>query len=35
MSTESHAILDGKARIYRRQGSRFWQCAIFLEGRWW
>lgn len=33
MSTESHAILDGKARIYRRLGSRFWQCAIFLEGR--
>jgi hypothetical protein len=33
MSTESHAILDGKAGIYRRQGSRFWQCAIFLEGR--
>lgn len=32
MSAQSHEILDGKARVYRRQGSRYWQCAIFLEG---
>ena len=33
MSTESHEILDGKARLYRRQGSRYWQCATYLDGR--
>ncbi|HEX5776470.1 MAG TPA: site-specific integrase [Caulobacteraceae bacterium] len=33
MSGESHTILDGKVHVYRRENSRFWQCAVFLGGR--
>jgi integrase len=33
MSADRHTILDGKVHVYRRQGSRYWQCAIFLGGR--
>lgn len=29
---ESHTILDGRVHIYRRVGSRFWQCATYLSG---
>ena len=30
---ESHTIMDGKVHVYRRDRSRFWQCAVFLSGR--
>lgn len=30
---ESHTIMDGKVHVYRRERSRFWQCAVFLSGR--
>lgn len=30
---ECHTIEDGKVHIYRRAGSRFWQCAVYLSGR--
>lgn len=30
---ESHVIMDGKVHVYRRDRSRFWQCAVFLSGR--
>lgn len=33
MSADHHTILDGKVHLYRRQGSSYWQCAIFLGGR--
>jgi hypothetical protein len=33
MPAESHTILDGKVHIYRRENSRFWQCAVYLGGR--
>ncbi|MGH6963392.1 MAG: tyrosine-type recombinase/integrase [Phenylobacterium sp.] len=30
---ETHTIMDGRVHLYRREGSRFWQCAVFLAGR--
>lgn len=31
--SESHTIMDGKVHVYRRERSRFWQCAVFLSGQ--
>jgi integrase len=31
--SETHHLLDGKAAVYRRENSRFWQCAIYLGRR--
>lgn len=31
--SESHTIMDGKLHVYRRENSRYWQCATFLNGR--
>lgn len=31
--SESHTIMDGKVHVYRRENSRFWQCAVYLSGR--
>jgi integrase len=31
--SESHTLMDGKVHVYRREKSRFWQCATFLSGR--
>ncbi|WP_312162697.1 site-specific integrase [Phenylobacterium sp.] len=31
--SESHTIMDGKVHVYRRENSRFWQCATYLSGR--
>ncbi len=25
--------MDGKLHVYRRENSRFWQCATYLSGR--
>jgi integrase len=33
MPTESHTIMDGKVHVYLRPKSKFWQCAVFLNGR--
>jgi integrase len=33
MPAESHTIMDGKVHLYRRENSRFWQCAVYLGGR--
>ncbi len=33
MTIETHTILDGKVRIYKREESRFWQCSTYLGGR--
>ena len=33
MATEKHTILAGKVHVYRRENSRFWQCASFLNGK--
>ena len=30
---ESHSLMDGKLHVYRRENSRFWQCATYLSGR--
>ena len=30
---DSHTIQDGRVHIYRRVGSRFWQCATYLGGQ--
>lgn len=32
MST-SHELMGGKLHVYRRENSRYWQCATFLNGR--
>jgi integrase len=32
---EKMTIMDGRVHIYKRPGSRFWQCATFLSGRNW
>lgn len=31
--SESHEIMDGQAYVYRRENSRYWQCAAYLSGR--
>jgi integrase len=31
--SETHSLMDGKVHVYRRENSRFWQCAVFLSGR--
>ena len=31
--SETHSLMDGKVHVYRRENSRFWQCATFLNGR--
>jgi len=31
--TESHLLMDGALHVYRREGSRFWQCATYLGSR--
>lgn len=33
MTLDKHTIMDGKVHVYRREGSRRWQCAVFLGGR--
>lgn len=33
MPNETHALLDGKVHVYRRENSHFWQCATYLGGR--
>lgn len=30
---EQHTLMDGKVHVYRRENSRFWQCAIYLGRR--
>lgn len=29
---ETHSLMDGKVHVYRRESSRFWQCATYLSG---
>jgi len=33
LSSEKHSFMDGKLHVYRRVGSRFWQCATYLGSR--
>jgi integrase len=33
MSYETHSLMDGKVHVYRRLGSRFWQCSTYMGGR--
>lgn len=33
MPLETHELMDGALHVYRREGSRFWQCATYLGGR--
>ena len=33
MPVESHLLMDGALHVYRREGSRFWQCATYLGSR--
>lgn len=29
---EKHSILDDKVHVYKRPGSRFWQCSTYISG---
>jgi hypothetical protein len=31
--TESHILMDGALHVYKRENSRFWQCATYLGSR--
>ena len=33
MPVESHVLMDGALHVYRRENSKFWQCATFLSRR--
>lgn len=33
MPVESHVLMDGALHVYRRENSRFWQCATYLGSR--
>ena len=33
--TESHEIMGGKVRVFRRKASNYWQCYTFMNGRIW
>lgn len=33
MPIESHVLMDGALHVYRRENSRFWQCATYLGSR--
>jgi integrase len=33
MPLESHELMDGALHVYRREGSRYWQCATYLGSR--
>lgn len=30
MPDETHTLMDGKLHVYRRDGSRFWQCSTYM-----
>ena len=30
---EKHSILGGKVHVYKRENSKLWQCATYLEGK--
>ena len=30
MPVETHLLMDGSLHVYRRENSRFWQCAAYL-----
>ncbi|RJG55404.1 site-specific integrase [Sphingobium terrigena] len=33
MPVETHSLMDGKLHVYRREGSRFWQCSTYMGSR--
>ena len=33
MPVETHSMMDGKLHVYKREGSRFWQCATYMGSR--
>lgn len=33
MVMETHSLMDGKVHVYRRDGSRYWQCSTYMNGR--
>lgn len=33
MPIESHVLMDGALHVYKRENSRFWQCATYLGSR--
>jgi len=33
MHYETHSLMDGKLHVYKREGSRFWQCATYMNQR--
>lgn len=33
MQNETHSFLDGKVHLYKRERSRYWQCATYMDGK--
>ena len=33
MQNETHSFMDGKVHLYKRDRSRFWQCATYMDGK--
>ena len=33
MPDQKLTLMDGRLHVYRRANSRFWQCAVFIDGR--
>lgn len=33
MAVDDHEMMDGRLHVYKRDGSRFWQCSTYLNGR--
>lgn len=33
MQDETHSLMDGKVHLYKRERSRFWQCATYMAGK--
>ena len=28
-----HVLMGGRLHVYKRENSRYWQCATFIDGR--
>lgn len=35
MAEHHHEMFDGRVHVYKRDGSRYWQCSTFLDNRNW
>lgn len=33
MTENNHVMMDGRLHVYKREGSRYWQCSAYMNGR--